>query len=65
MKRLKEYKLAIEYHPEKANVVADALNRKIVAALASLRASVRVADDGSLLTEMTARPIFLSQILEE
>ncbi|KAA3465660.1 CCHC-type integrase [Gossypium australe] len=34
---LKDYDLTIEYHPGKANVVADALSKKIVPTLASLR----------------------------
>lgn len=65
MKLLKNYDLAIEYHHEKVNVVADALSRKTVAALASLQASVHVLDDGLLLVKLTTWPTFLSQILEE
>ena len=33
---MKDYDLTIHYHPEKANVVADALNRKSGGSLATL-----------------------------
>ncbi|KAA3474228.1 Gag protease polyprotein [Gossypium australe] len=36
-----------------------------MAALASFRVNVRMTDDGSLLAELTALPIFLSHILKE
>jgi len=39
----------IKNHLGKVNVVADALNRKIVAVLTSLLAKVSMVDDGSLL----------------
>lgn len=45
-------------------MVVDALNKKIVSTLASLRAIVCLADDGSILAKLRARPVFLSKILE-
>ncbi|KAA3466581.1 DNA/RNA polymerases superfamily protein [Gossypium australe] len=59
MELLKDYDMTIEYHIGKANVVADALSRKTVAALASLRANVCLTDDGPLLRELTVRPTFV------
>ncbi|XP_040950929.1 uncharacterized protein [Gossypium hirsutum] len=62
---LKDYDLFIEYHPGKANVAADALGRKTVAALTSLGAKMSMVGDESLLAELTIKPTFLFQILEE
>ncbi|XP_052477996.1 uncharacterized protein LOC128033825 [Gossypium raimondii] len=53
---LKDYDLIIEYQPGKANVVADALNRKTVAAFLSVRAKVTMSDDGTLLGELVMKP---------
>ncbi|KAA3483754.1 DNA/RNA polymerases superfamily protein [Gossypium australe] len=52
---LKDYDLAIEYHPDKANVVVDTLSRKTLSTLASLRARMCLADDGSIFTELRER----------
>ena len=38
---LKDYDCIIQYHPGKANVVADALNRKTVGSLATIRGCQR------------------------
>ncbi|KAA3469994.1 DNA/RNA polymerases superfamily protein [Gossypium australe] len=51
---LMNYDLTIEYHQGKANGVADALSKKTVLNLASLRARVCLVDDGSLLAELRA-----------
>ncbi len=40
---LKDYDCIIDYHPEKANAVADALSRKSIAALRSLNARLTLA----------------------
>ncbi|KAK9010290.1 hypothetical protein V6N11_036801 [Hibiscus sabdariffa] len=54
---LKDYDLSIEYHPSKANVVADALSRKVAV---ELRAMIVVPDNGELrqtiLTEAHSSP---------
>ena len=38
---LKDYDCIIQYHPRKANVVADALSRKFVVSLAAIRGCQR------------------------
>ena len=45
----KDYDCIIDYHSCKANVVADTLSRKIVAALSLQDSDWRLADDGALL----------------
>ena len=46
---LKDYDCSIEYHPGKANVVADALSWKVVSDLRAMFAHLSLYDDGSLL----------------
>ena len=48
----------IDYHPEKANVVADALSRKSVQTLRALNAHLSLIDDGEIVAELIARPDF-------
>ena len=52
----------IDYHPGKANVVADALSRKSLFTLRALNTSLALSDDGSILSELRAKPIFLEEI---
>ena len=54
----------IDYHPGKANVVADALSRKSLFALRAMGTMLTLSDDGSMLVELRARPLFLQQIRE-
>ncbi|KAA3469842.1 integrase [Gossypium australe] len=65
MELLKDYDFTTEYHLGKPNLVADTLSSKIMAALASLQANVRMKDHRSLLAELTDRPIFFYHILEQ
>ncbi len=49
----------IDYHPRKANVVVDAINRKSITALRSLNARLSLAHDGAILAELQVRPNLL------
>lgn len=64
IKLLKDYDFTIEYHPGKAKVVVDALNRKTISTLAYLKARIFLVNNGSLLAELRVQPVFLSQILK-
>ena len=73
---IKDYDLIIDYHPGKANVVADALSRKTTSSLAyvrseylpmllSMRASrmqLDVDSGGALLARVVVRPMLLDEI---
>ena len=58
----KDYDCIIDYHPEKANVVADALSRKIVASMSLQHSEWRLAGDGVLLAQLIAQP-FLKKMM--
>ena len=75
---IKDYDYTIEYHPEKANVVADALRRKpegsyaylqtvylpLLIELRSLGVQLQVADPGALFISFYVRPLLVNQIKE-
>ena len=56
---IKDYDLIIDYHPGKANVVADTLSRKSLYVLRAMDTHLTLLDDGSVLAELEARPTFL------
>ena len=78
MELLKDYDCTIEYHPGKANVVADALSRKSrnsmahlrvdrmgdLFALHSLNVGLQVRQEGVLLATLQVRPVLRQRIQE-
>ena len=58
----KDYDCIIDYHPRKANVVADALSRKTMAAMSLQHSEWRLADDAAILAQLKAPPV-LKQII--
>ena len=75
---IKDYDCTIEYHPRKANVVADALSRKLKGSYAylqtiylplsielrSLGVQLQVADPGTLLASFYVCPLLVDHIKE-
>ena len=73
---IKDYDLIIDYHPMKANVVANALSRRTIAPIAFVRSeylpmllsmrtsgvALDVDDCGALLAQLTMRPLLLDEI---
>ena len=47
MELIKDYDCVIDYHPGKADVVADALSRKPIQTLQALNAHLSLSDDGA------------------
>ena len=64
MELIKDYDCVIDYHPRKANVVADALSGKLVQMLRALNAHLSLSDDGAIVAELIAKPDFLNRVLE-
>ena len=60
----KHYNCIIDYHPGKANVVADALSRKTMAALSLQHSDWRITVDGALLSQLRAQPALKQMIID-
>ena len=55
MELIKDYDCVIDYYPGTANVVADALSRKLVQTLRALNAHLSLTDDCEIVAELMAR----------
>ena len=64
MELIKDYDSVIDYHPRKANIVANALSRKSVQTLQALNAHLSLSDDGTIVAELIAKPNLLNRMLE-
>ena len=64
MELIKDYDCVIDYHSGKANVVTDALNRKIMQMLRALNAHLSLTNNGTVVTELIVRPSLLNRVLE-
>ena len=64
MELIKDYDCVIDYHSEKANVVADALSRKSIQKLRVLNAHLSLSDDGNVVAKLIARSSLLNRVLE-
>ena len=78
MELIKDYDCVIDYHPGKANVVADALSRKSSSSFAHIRAiqtslqnelisllvELMIDENNVLVTHLKMKPIHLDQIRE-
>jgi hypothetical protein len=62
MELINDYDCVIDYHPGKANVVADALSRKVVTTLRALRAQPSIGKDGALIAEFIVKPDWLTKV---
>ncbi|KAA3487385.1 DNA/RNA polymerases superfamily protein [Gossypium australe] len=62
---LKDYDSTIEYHPGKANVVANALSRRAMTDLRAMFARLILFDDGSLLAELQVKPTRIDRIRDK
>ena len=64
LKLLKNYDCIIDYHPGKANIVADALSRKTMVAMSLQYSDWRLADDGAMLAQLEAQPVLKKMIID-
>ena len=60
----KDYDCIIDYHPGKANVVADALSPNTVVAMSLQYSDWRLADDGAMLAQLEAQFVLKQMIID-
>ena len=60
----KDYDCIIDYHPGKANVVADSLSRKTVATMSLQHSEWRFADDGAILAQLKAQLVLKQMLID-
>ena len=63
MELIKDYDCMIDYHPGKANVVANTLSRKIMQMIRALNDQLSLTDDGIVVENLIARPNLLNRVL--
>ena len=64
MELIKDYDCVIDYHPGKANVVADALSRKSVQTLRALNAHLSLSNEGRLIAELIEKSNLINRVLD-
>ena len=60
----KDYDCIIDYHPGKANVVANALSRKVMAALLIQRSEWGIVSDGAILAQLKVQYVLKQMIID-
>ena len=63
LKLIKAYDCVVDYHLGKANVVANALSRKLAPTLRALT-HLSLSDDGAMVAELITKPNLLNRVLE-
>ena len=58
------YDFIVDYHPGKANVVAEALSRKTIYVLSLKHNTWRIASDGALLAQLKVMPKLRQMIID-
>ena len=60
----KDYDCIIDYHPGKANAVANALSRRTISVLSLKHCAWRFASDGALLAQLRVMPDLKQMIID-
>ena len=61
MELIKDYDCMIDYHPRKANLVADALSRKVMQTFRTLNTHLSLSNNGTVVAKLIARQEMLNQ----